>query len=175
MLETSVYKLHDKTYQNRYKELILTSSFEEVNIIHLTLTLNPLLNKADILSQYRQMIHAIKTSGIFAYKINRKETWTVHPCFDKLYLIPELTSTINIHLHGILICHKSAVAHFQNEFRRMCWNSPILGRQHSFNVVNDTVKDRARVAEYAFKDIDELSKFPDSNKIYYYYCYNSEI
>lgn len=174
MLETFVYKLGDKTYQNRYNELITTSSFQDSHIIHLTLTLNPLLNKADILTQWRQMIHAIKTSGIFAYKINKKATWTVHPSFEKLYLIPELTKTINIHLHGILICHKSAVPYFQNEFRRMCWNSPILGRQHSFNVVNDSFKDRTRVAEYAFKDIDELKKFPVSEKIYYYYSFNTE-
>lgn len=174
MLETLVYKLKDPTYENRYKELVTTSSFEEMSIIHLTLTLNPLLNKADILTQWRQMIHAIKTSGIWAYKINNKASWTVHPSFDKIYLVPELTSQVNIHLHGLLICHKSSVAYFQNEFRRMCWNNPILGRQHSFNVVNDTFKDRARVAEYAFKDVEELLKFPDSKKIYYFYQFNTK-
>lgn len=136
---------------------------KEETILHLTFTLNPSMNRADILTQYRQMIHEIKNCRIFYYKT--KHEFQMHPGFHKLMLIPELTKTINIHLHGILIIDKPYISYFINELKRLCYNNKILGRQMSANLVNDTVKDRQTVAAYAFKDIKELMKFPDSKKM----------
>jgi len=135
----------------------------EETILHLTFTLNPLMNKADMLTQYRSMIREIKNSRVFYYK--SKHEFQIHPGFRKLMLIPELTKTVNIHLHGILIIDKPYISYFINELKRLCWNNTILGRQMSANLVNDTYKDRTTVAAYAFKDIEQLMKFPDSKKM----------
>jgi hypothetical protein len=116
-----------------------------------------------MLTQFRAMIHEIKSSRIFYYKT--KHEFQMHPGFHKLMLIPELTKTINIHLHGILVIDKPYISYFINELKRLCWNNPVLGRQMSANLVNDTTKDRQNVAVYAFKDLKELMKFPDSKKM----------
>jgi len=139
------------------------------NLISVTFTLNPRLNNADILTQYRSIIKEIKGSNLFYYKTNHKDTaFTIHPGFVSLMLAPELTKTINIHLHGILIIDPVYTEYFRNEIRRFCWNNPVIGRQFAFNPVNDTLKDRTNVAKYPFKDTNELLKFPDCSKIYYY-------
>lgn len=139
------------------------------HLISITFTLNPRLNNADILTQYRSMIIEIKGSNLFYYKTHHKDTaFTIHPGFVSLMLAPELTKTINIHLHGILVIDPAYNEYFRNELRRFCWNNPTIGRQFSFNPVNDTLKDRTSVAKYPFKDTNELLKFPDSSKIYYY-------
>jgi len=127
------------------------------------------MNKADILTQYRSIIKEIKGSNLFYYKTHHKDiNFTIHPGFAQLMLAPELTKTVNIHLHGILVIDPTYNEYFRNELRRFCWNNKVIGRQFSFNIVNDTLKDRTDVAKYPFKDTDQLLKFPDSNKIYYY-------
>lgn len=136
---------------------------EEETIIHLTLTLNPKYNRADILTQFRALIREIKHSHLFYWK--SKFEFQIHPGFRKLILVPELTKTINIHLHGILIIDKPYINYFVNQMRKLCWNNEVLGRQATFNLVNDSIKDRTRVSEYAWKDLEELKKFPDSKKM----------
>lgn len=166
MLEIEAFHLsHTKFKENYIKQCHVNTC-----IIHLTFTLNPALNNADILTQYRSMIHEIKSSNIFYYKQNNK--FTIHPGFIRLMLIPELTTTINTHLHGILICDPTYANDLIQRLRKLCWNNPVLGRQNSFKIVNDTLKDRAQVSEYAFKDIEQLRKFEQSNKMYYYDFYN---
>lgn len=167
-IDINCYTRKDGRFIQDYKSICKDTDLTNLTLVHLTFTLNPLMNKADILTQYKSMIHEIKTSNIFFYKINRKTSWTVHPGFHRLMLVAELTKTINIHLHGILLIDKKFTSYFFDEVRRMCWNSPILGRQHSFNPVNDDPKDRGRVADYAFKDLEVLNKFPVSEKIYNY-------
>lgn len=74
---------------------------------------------------------------------------------------------MNIHLHGILIVDDCQIQVIHNEIKRVCNSSEILGRQFAFKPINDTPKDRSRIADYPFKDTDQLLKFPDSNRIYY--------
>lgn len=159
ILETEFPPLNNQPFMDKYKEIC----YNEETILHLTFTLNPKMNRADMLTQYRSMIKEIKGSRIFYYKT--KNDFQMHPGFHRLMLIPELTKTINIHLHGILVIDKPYISYFINELKRLCWNNEVLGRQASFNLVNDTLKDRTNVANYAFKDIQELMKFPDSKKM----------
>lgn len=136
------------------------------NLVHVTFTLNPILNKADILTQYRSAILEFKNCNIFYYKTHAQDKgFTVHPGFKRLLLVPELTKTMNIHFHGILHIDKEYNGHFLNELKRLTWDNKTLGRQMFYNPVSDTFKDRATVAKYAFKDIEELKKFPDWTKI----------
>lgn len=159
ILETEFPALSSTKFIQQYKELV----HKEETILHLTFTLNPKMNNADMLTQFRQMIKEIKASRIFYYKT--KHEFQMHPGFHRLMLVPELTKTVNIHLHGILIIDKPYISYFINELKRLCWNNEILGRQMFANIMSDTFKDRSRVADYAFKDLSEIQKFPDSKKM----------
>lgn len=154
--------LHSLT-SDKAKEMYQSLVHKEETVIHCTFTCNPMLNRADILSQYRGLIREIKSSKIFYYKTRHE--FQIHPGFRHLMLVPELTKTINTHLHGILVIDKPYIDYFINELRRLCWNNEFLGRQATFNLMSDTLKDRTKVAEYAFKDIEQLLKFPDSKKM----------
>ncbi len=165
MLEIEAFRLKDTKFITLYRQECHSAK----QVISITFTLNPSMNNADILTQYRAVIKEIKGSNLFYYKTHHRDSgFTIHPGFSTLLIAPELTKTINIHFHGILIIDPKDNEYFRNEIRRFCWNSKILGRQYAFNVVNDTFKDRSHVSDYPFKDTEELLKFPDSNKIYYY-------
>jgi hypothetical protein len=165
MLSIEAYHLNATKFITLYSQICHAAK----QLISITFTLNPRLNNADILTQYRSIIKEIKGSNLFYYKAHNKDTaFSIHPGFSQMMLAPELTKTINIHLHGILIIDPQYNEYFRNELRRFCWNNQVLGRQFAFNVVNDTLKDRTSVAKYPFKDTDQLLKFPDSAKIYYY-------
>lgn len=166
MLEIEAFTLKN----TRFKETYIRMCHEHKTIVHLTFTLNPALNNADFLTQYRSMIKEIKSSNLFYYKTQNR--FTIHPGFIRLMLVPELTSTINTHLHGILIVDPQYATELIQRLKKLCWNNPVLGRQNSFKIVNDTFKDRAQVSEYAFKDIEQLSKFEQSNKMYLLDFYN---
>lgn len=166
MLEIEAFHLKN----TKFKESYMKECHDGHEIYHLTFTLNPALNNADILTQYRLAIKEIKSSNIFYYKNNKKDTYkfTIHPGFYRLMLVPELTKTINIHFHGILKIAGCEYKELIQNIKSLCWHSKILGRQFTINRVNDTFKDRSNVAEYAFKDIEQLSKFPMSDKMYLY-------
>lgn len=159
ILEEQFKCLSNKDIKTQYQ----SNCMNEETVLSLTFTLNPRMNNADILTQYRGLMREIKSSRIFYYKT--KSDFQIHPGFIRLFLVPELTKTINIHLHGILVIDPKYTEYFRNELRRLCWNNEVLGRQATFHVVNDTFKDRTRVSEYAFKDITEIQKFPDSKKM----------
>lgn len=159
ILEEQFKSLNNETLKKQYQ----LACMNEETVLSLTFTLNPKMNNADILSQYRALMREIKSSKIFYYK--SKHEFQIHPGFIRIFLVPELTKTINIHLHGILVIDKNYTQYFINELRRLCWNNESLGRMATFHLVNDTFKDRTRVSEYAFKDITEIQKFPDSKKM----------
>lgn len=165
MLEIDAYHINNTKFIKSYNK----TCHESEQIISITFTLNPKMNNADILTQYRSMIKEIKGSNLFYYKTHHKDTaFSIHPGFIKLMICPELTRTLNSHIHGILIIDPKYNDYFKNEIRRLCWNNEVLGRQFAFNVVNDLLKDREAVAKYPFKDTNELLKFTDSGKMYYY-------
>jgi len=166
-MNIEAFHLNSKKFVEQYTQQCHTA--KDKTLISITFTLNPRMNNADILTQYRSLIKEIKSSNLFYYKTHHKDVgFTIHPGFIRLMLAPELTKTINVHLHGILVVAPEWVQYFKNEVRRICWDNPILGRQHAFHVVSHTLKDRTAVAKYPFKDTDQLLKFPDSAKIYYY-------
>jgi len=167
-MDIIAYKLNHQPFIDDYKTLC-HAPFGDFLLISITFTLNPINNKLDILSQYRLMIQEIKYSSMFNHRYNnKKETWTINYGFETILMCPELTSNLNMHLHAVMKIHKSQVDIIYNEFKRVCHNSKVLGRQFTFKPVNDTQKDRSRVADYPFKDTDNLLRFPDSKKIYYY-------
>ena len=119
-MESTTYHLTNTDFRCKYvKECNKTNQC----LIHLTFTLHPSYNNADILTQYRAMINEIKNSNIFYYK---KPYFTLHPGFYNLMLVPELTKTINIHFHGILTCDPKDAEYFRNSLRKLCWNNKEL-------------------------------------------------
>lgn len=158
-MEIQVYSLNDNNLKDYY-----IATLNNDDCYSITLTINPLLNNADILTQYRKAIMEIKSSKIFYRK--DKKLFDVHPDFEEMILVPELTpKNLNIHFHGYFKCNPEKAQYFQNEFRKMCYHSQVLGRQHMFKNI-DNMTDELR--NYPFKDLDQLMKFPDSKKIYIY-------
>lgn len=90
---------------------------------------------------------------------------TVHPDFEEMILVPELTETLNIHFHGYFKCNPEKAQYFYNEFRKFTYNNEVFGRQMMFKNIDNLTE---ALKGYPFKDIDELRKFPDSKKIYIY-------
>jgi hypothetical protein len=156
-LEIVAYKLSDPMAKEYYVNNI-TQDCHSV-----TLTLNPVMYKADILSQYRAAIDELKKSKIFYYK--EKGVVTVHPDFEEFVIIPELTKELNIHFHGYFKCNPEKSQYFYNEFRKFCWKNSVFGRQMTFKQIDDF---NETIKGYPFKDIKELCKFPDSKKINIY-------
>lgn len=151
-----VYKLNDPYIRNYYEENIDNDHCRSI-----TFTLRPDMYKADILTQYRAAIGSIKKSKIFFEKIGKK--YNIHPDFEEMIIIPELTKELNVHFHGYFKCNPEKAQYFYNEFRKFCYNDEVIGRQMSFKNIddlNDTIK------TYPFKDIKELLKFPDGQKMY---------
>jgi len=169
MLETDAYHLNDSKFKELYTKELTEPRFPASLVqISITFTLHPIMNKADILTQYRAMIKEIRSSNIFFYKAHRKApTFTIHPGFDSIYLCPELTSSINTHIHGILIIKRDSIDYFNNEIRKLLWNSKVLGRQFSYTHIDDKSY-REAMCKYPFKDTDQLLKFPCSDKMYYF-------
>jgi len=64
ILEEQLKGLNNETLKKQYQLLVMN----EETVISLTFTLNPRMNNADILSQYRALIKEIKASHIFYYK-----------------------------------------------------------------------------------------------------------
>lgn len=161
-MDINAWFIHSPKFRTMYTE----HCHKDHNLIHVTFTLNPIMNNADILTQFRAMIKEIKGSSLFYYKTHAGDKqFTIHPGFIRLLLVPELTTRCNIHLHGILSIDKAYNEYFRNELRRFTWNNPVMGRQMYYNPVTDTFKDRSAIAKYAFKDIAEIQKFPDAYKI----------
>jgi len=161
-MDTKVYKLDDKTIREHY-----TKTINQGDTLVFTFTLNPksehYLYQADILTQYRKAVWEFKTSKLFMFKQGKQ--LVVHPAFTEMILVPELTAEMNIHFHGYFRCDPQYNKYFQNEVKKLTYNNKVLGRQHSFKLIDsltDTLKG------YPFKDIKELLKFPDSSKIYIY-------
>lgn len=155
-LEVKYYKLDDDIIKQYYQTQI-----DSTNCRSVTFTLNPKLYSADILTQYRTAIKDILTSNIFVSKIGKHKN--IHPDFEELILVPELTNTINIHFHGYFKCNPEKITYFYNEFKKYTYNNPVMGRQMMFKEI-DSLTDTLK--SYPFKDIKELLKFPDSKKIY---------
>lgn len=164
-MNVNVYKITDDKFDNDYKSTVIDWDTENTSLLSLTFTLNPILNNADILTQYRMMHKEIKNSKIFYYKDKVGYTH-IHPSFIKMYLVPELTKTLNIHMHGILLCTKGSESYFINEMRRLCWKNSTLGRQHACKVVDNNIESKNAIACYALKDLKEMNKVIDKDKIY---------
>lgn len=155
-MSVNVYRLQDPNVKDYYMQ-----SIDMNNCLSVTLTLNPIMYSADILSQYREAIAELKQSKIFYYKT--KNEYKIHPDFEEFIIVPELTKEMNIHFHGYFKCNPEKNAYFQNEFKKFTYKNKVFGRQHTFKLIDnltDTLK------EYPFKDISEMLKFPDSSKIY---------
>lgn len=157
-LEIKVYDINDQIIREYYEAHI-----DQNNCHSITLTLNPILYNADILTQYRAAIQELKKCKIFYYK--HKGIVSVHPDFEEFILVPELTETINIHFHGYFKCNPEKAQYFYNEFRKFTYKNEVFGRQMRFKQIDDL---NEVIKQYPFKDIAELSKFPDSKKIYIY-------
>lgn len=155
MINIEVFKLDDEKLKSYYKSNINSDSRS------ITFTLNPKMYNADILSQYRAAIHEIKASKLFYYK--QKGQITVHPDFEEMILVPELTETLNIHFHGYFKCNPEKAQYFYNEFRKFTYKNEVIGRQMMFKNIDNLTE---ALKDYPFKDISELLKFPDSKKIY---------
>lgn len=157
-MDITVYKLDDEVIRNYYVNSI------DSDCRSLTFTLNPKMYQADILTQYRKAIHEIKMSKIFYYK--QKGVEMIHPDFEEMILIPELTpSGLNIHYHGYIRCNPEKYDYFYNEFKKLTYNNEVLGRQMMFKNIDNLTE---ALKGYPFKDIKELMKFPDSKRIYIY-------
>lgn len=168
-MEYKAYKLNDQSFMDDYKHTCLNIPFTESTLFSVTFTLNPKCNSLDILTQYKKMIQCIKYSSIFHHRYNNKKiTWSPNYGFQLVYLCPELTEKINIHLHGIMLIRNDQIDIIHNEIKRFVNSSEVVGKQYAFKPVNDTLKDRSKVADYPFKDTDQLLKFPDSKNIYYF-------
>lgn len=165
-MNVSAHKLMDQQFDTNYKQSVLNWDTENTSILSLTFTLNPVNNNADILSQYRMLIRELKMSKLFYYK--DKSGINIHPDFVKMYIVPELTSRLIVHLHGILIVTKGTENYWINEVRRLTWKNPILGRQHACHVVDNNPKSKDAIACYALKDLKEMNKVIDKDKIYKY-------
>lgn len=159
-MEIQIFTLNDNNIKDYY-----VSTLNNDDCYSITLTLNPSLNNADILTQYRQMIKEIKESKLFYYRDKKHKLFEVHPDFEEMIIVPELTNKLNIHFHGYFKCNPKMAPIFQNEFKKLCYNSKVLGRQHMFKNI-DQMTDELRF--YPFKDISQLMKFPDWKKIYIY-------
>lgn len=159
-MEIEVFSLNDSNIKDYY---IATLNADDCYSI--TFTLHPSLNNADILTQYRKAIQEIKDSKLFYYRDKRNKLFEVHPDFEEMIIVPELTTRLNIHFHGYFKCNSAKAELFQNEFKRLCFNSTVLGRQHTFKSI-DFMTDELR--QYPFKDIDQIMKFPDWKKIMIY-------
>jgi len=169
-MDIIAYKLNSDKFIKLYKDVCMTTPIGLYNktLISVTFTLNPKCYNLDILTQYQKIIREIKCSSIYHHRYNsKKETWSINQGFHELYLCPELTQKMVVHLHGVLVIDECQIHIIHNEIKRVCNNSEILGRQFAFKPINDTLKDRSRLADYPFKDTEELLKFPDSNRIYY--------
>lgn len=163
------FKLNDQQFDADYKNAVRTWTGEETTLLSLTFTLNPRLNSADILSQYRAILKELRHSNIFYYRDKiKKGEFVVHKDFIKMFIVPELTKTLNIHLHGIFICVKGSENYFINEFRRLCWKNEVLGRQHTVKVVDNNIQSKDAIECYALKDLSEMNKVIDRDKIYKY-------
>lgn len=165
-MNVTAHKLMDQQFDANYKQSVLDWDTENTSLLSLTFTLNPINNKADILSQYRMLMREIKSSKLFYYK--DKLGINIHPDFVKMYIVPELTQQLVVHLHGIMIVIKGSENYFINEVRRLCWKNPILGRQHACKVVDNDIKSKDAIACYALKDLKEMNKVIDKDKIYKY-------
>lgn len=154
----SVYDLNDPMIKEYYQAHIDSDSCRSI-----TLTLNPVMYNADILTQYRTAIQELKKSKIFFFK--QKGQITVHPDFEEMIVIPELTDTLNIHFHGYFKCNPEKAQYFYNEFRKFTYKNEVFGRQMMFKNI-DKMTDELK--DYPFKDINELLKFPDAKRIYIY-------
>lgn len=159
-MDIKLYKLGDQVFESSYKDNI-----SQDDCISITLTLNPLMYSADILTQYREAIKELKSSHIFyeKYKQSGVTMTMVNPYFTELVLCPELTKDMNIHFHGYLKCDPQYNKYFQNEFKKFTYKNKVFGRQHSFKLIDDLTP---VLRSYPFKDTAELLKFPDSLKIY---------
>jgi hypothetical protein len=155
-MNIQVYKLDDQNIKNYYQQNVNMQ-----DCYSLTLTLNPIMYSADILTQYRAALAELKTAGIFFWKHNR--ITDVHPDFIEMIIVPELTKEMNIHFHGYFKCDPDKAKLFQNEFKKFTYSSKVFGRQHTFKQIDDM---NDNFLNYPFKDIKELKKFPDSKKIY---------
>lgn len=155
-LNLYLYNLENKNIHDYY-----VSNIDNESCRSITFTLNPKMYSADILTQYRSAISELKKSKIFFFK--EKGQTIIHPDFEELIIVPELTNTLNIHFHGYFKCNPEKAQYFYNEFRKFTYYNEVFGRQMMFKNIDqmsDTLK------EYPFKDIKELIKFPDSKKIY---------
>lgn len=157
-MDINCYSLDDNNIKDYY-----IANLNNADCYSITFTLHPSLNNADILTQYRKAIQEIKSSKIF-YRKNKK-LFDVHPDFEEMIIVPELTQKLNIHFHGYFKCNPASAGLFQNEFKKLCFHSQILGRQHTFKNI-DKMTDELR--NYPFKEIEQLKKFPDWKKIYIY-------
>lgn len=156
-MNIQVFKLDDENIQKLYKDSITADCRS------LTFTLNPVMYKADILTQYREAIKEIKGSKLFYYK--QKGQITVHPDFEEMIIVPELTDQLNIHFHGYVKCNPEKYDYFYNEFKKFTYNNKVMGRQMMFKNIDNLTE---ALKGYPFKDIKEIQKFPDSKKIYIY-------
>lgn len=159
-MEIQVFKLDDNNVKDYY-----VATINNEDCYSITFTLHPSLNNADILTQYRKAIKEIKDSKIFYYKDKKTKLFEIHPEFEEMIIVPELTKQLNIHFHGYFKCNPKFAQYFQNEFRKLCFHSTVLGRQHTFKNI-DNMTDELRF--YPFKEISQLTKFPDWSKIYIY-------
>lgn len=156
-MDITVYKLDDEIIKKYYMDSINSDSRS------LTFILNPKMYNADILTQYRKAIQEIKSSKIFYYK--QKGVETIHPDFEEMIIVPELTDRLNIHFHGYIKCNPDKYQYFYNEFRKFTYNNEIIGRQMMFKNIDNLIE---ALKGYPFKDINQLIKFPDARKIYIY-------
>lgn len=155
----------------------------------ITLTLNPKMYSADIITQYRLALKEIVQSKVFMDKHHKEKKWTNDPDFDFMYLVPELTADYNIHFHGYFRCNPEKAHIFIDRFKALCYNNEVLGRQHKVSCVDDLYKLiihdiphpktattqesleqyrwKGKINEYALKEIDlRTSKCNNAHKLF---------
>lgn len=160
-METKAYPLGADSYIQLYEEEFTG----DLNCIYsVTFTLNPMLNNADILTQYRQMVSEIKSIFMYRQGKNREVIW--NPDIYKVYLSPELTDRQNIHFHGIFIIDPTQAHNVRDSIKSITWHSKIMGRQHAFRSIEHDVDSISRLKKYPFKDISKLKSYKASDKIY---------
>jgi len=179
------YPLADESIQERY------SSDMRLGDYSLTFTLNPKMYSADIVTQYRKGLNEfIKSKVLFEKRRGKKkieiDAYTVHPDFEEMWLVPELTADYNIHFHGYFRCNPEMAHYFKDSFKSLCYNNDVLGRQWEFHEITTLDKELTHylpgikdpvdsivyctIKDYAFKEIDKRTKkCRGSEKLYISY------
>lgn len=157
-MNATAYRLGDARYIEQYREEF---TGDQNCIYSLTITLNPRLYNADILTQYREAVREIKK--LFYYRQGKSREIVWNPYIYKVYVSPELTKTNNIHFHGIVVCDPTQAHNIRDTIKGHTWKCDTLGRQHSFKQIDMVTTE---LINYPFKDLETLKKYSSSDKIY---------